>query len=129
MECSCDVPIDIDIDCLPDHPIETMPTANKEHRCQECWKIIKKGEKYLREKMFCAEGVTVHKTCLVCLSIRNMFFRTGFCYRVVLDDLRLHIRETDAGIPEDCIIKLPPDAKAKVLDMIDDYVQRQYDES
>lgn len=67
--CACD-----DFD-MPSICREEFPTARKEHKCCECGRIIRKGEKYqLIEGKW--EGVFDRfKTCMQCQAIRRDYGR------------------------------------------------------
>lgn len=68
-------------------------TARKQHKCRECYRVIEKGERYLREF-----GITNyrepfdHKTCRHCEPGRDLVQKKcrGFLYGAICEDLMEH---------------------------------------
>lgn len=94
-------------------------TAKKDHKCCECRQPIATGSKY--EYVF---GVwygdpDTHKTCLDCLSVRNIFFCDGWWYEQLWDQLKEHIDGAKGDISESCISALTPLAREKVCALIE----------
>ena len=72
--------------------------------------------------MFPVNGMapfSYYKTCLDCLSIREMFFCDGWYYEMIHEYLYEHIQEMKGEISEDCIKCLPPKAREMVCEMIE----------
>jgi hypothetical protein len=91
MECGCtDDYCDIDYQ-LQMHEIN-WPKARKEHRCYECRRIIKVGEKYEYTTAFDPEekGFVAFKTCKQCATIADQFM----CGCRIHGNLGEHIWET-----------------------------------
>lgn len=69
--------------------------ARKQHRCQECWRLIEPGENY--ERVFMAYDGTAYtsKTCQHCVGARKLLIKhcDGFLHESVLEDLQNHISE------------------------------------
>lgn len=55
----------------PEVSTETMPTARKQHVCEECGATIEPGEKYQLIKGLWEGTWETHKTCTFCASVRN----------------------------------------------------------
>ncbi len=77
------------LECCPDQDLiysrDEYPTARKEHKCYECGRIIKIGEKYLRFVGLwddCPDNIFLaFKTCLECKKdwdeVLEVFHRNG----------------------------------------------------
>ena len=115
MECSCSVDVCSDgaITVLK----EKIVTAKKEHKCSECGRKIKKEESYEYASGVWETKLNIYKTCLDCLSLRKQFFKDGFCYNAIWEMFEEEFRDTE--IPESCISKLTPGARAKVCVFIE----------
>ena len=99
----------------------TRPKARKEHKCNECKRIIPIGDKYLREVTLYDGEVEAWKTCKDCESIRDNFFTGGYYYGEILYTLREHIYESYGDVSESCIADLTPGAQEIVCNIIEDY--------
>ena len=93
--------------------------ARKEHKCNECHRIIKPGEEYEYVSGYWDGDFSVYKTCSDCLSIRNEFFCEGYFYEMVWEYLGEHINEVSGEIPESCLAALTPIAREKVCELIE----------
>lgn len=102
---------------------ECTPTAKKNHECCECGRIINTGEKYRVESGVWDGEPARFKTCIDCISIRDAFFCNGYIYTQILEDLDNHIQDSDGQISSEAIALLTPDARDRVLDMLDEYIQ------
>lgn len=124
MECAC---IDLDVDDYCLLLSSNKPRARKEHKCYECGKIIYPGCLYLVENTLFESNFTSYKTCLDCLSIRDVFF-CNYYYGQIWE--KLSERIWDGGI-DDCfgkdVLKLTLKAKEKVLKLMNE-VQRDREE-
>lgn len=103
----------------PEFAVRSTPVARKEHKCCECRRVIKKGERYTREKGKW-ETFHVYKTCIDCTSIRDAFFQNGYMYERVLSDVREEINNLGGDVPESCMLQLTPAAFDKVAVMIEE---------
>lgn len=99
----------------------TRPKARKEHKCNECKRIIPIGDKYLREVTLYDGEVETYKTCKDCESIRSNFFTYGYYYGEILYMLREHIYDSGGDVSERCIADLTPGAQEVVCNIIEDY--------
>jgi len=118
MDCTCN--IDIDHDGGPDCHSEKIVKAKQGHRCYECLKDIKPGDKYEYTSGKWDGCFLVYKTCLDCRSLRNQFF-SSFTYTMIWDDFDDYLGDCNAEIPEDCIAELTPVAREKVCEKIESY--------
>jgi len=99
---------------------EEQPVARKQHKCNECKRVIDVGEKYNLEVTVYDGEISKHKTCLDCLSIRREFFKDGFYYGETKWMLEEHVNDSGGDISESCIEALTPGARAMVCAMIED---------
>jgi hypothetical protein len=114
--CGC---IWVDDSYGPEFICETNPVARIEHKCGECNRVIKPGEKYERASG-CWDGrLETHKTCGDCLSIRASFFCAGWAYGGLWEMLGDHINDTRGEISSECILPLTPDAREGVFELIE----------
>lgn len=125
MECAC-VYVDNDEYSVP--LAAKKRKARKQHKCIECRKIIEPKEIYMYEKNVYDGEISECKTCLDCLSAREVFFCEGYYYGEIWNLLWDHL--TDGGI-DDCfgknVLKLTEKAKEKVLKLMDEY-REKYDD-
>lgn len=90
----------------------TNPVARKDHRCGECGRTIKPGERYERFRgVF--EGAFTHKTCEQCLDARAWIVNTcgGYVFGQVFEELEEHW-------VEDAMFRTP-DLRELILAMAD----------
>lgn len=68
------------------------PVAKKEHKCAECFRLIRAGEKYHTDTYYFDGGLTHHKTCAHCMVVRDWLQSEcgGFLYGGVEEDIREH---------------------------------------
>jgi hypothetical protein len=61
-------------------------------------------------------------TCASCLALREAFFCDGYYYGGLMESLSEHVTECvcEGQIPYDAIAKLPPKARARICDMVQD---------
>lgn len=116
MECSCEIICDIDESVVV--LFDKIVKSRKQHKCHECYRIIEKGEKYRSEKYVFEGKIDKHNTCLDCNSIREQFF-SSFFYGDIRDMVCDFVAEVDGEIPEKCILKLTPDARDFVLELME----------
>ncbi len=99
--------------------------ARKEHKCYECGEVIPVMAHYWREVYVFEGEITSHKTCLVCKSIRDVFFCDGWAYHGIREALEDHLRDT--GVEDVCfgkdILELTPEAKETVLALMDELTE------
>jgi len=115
-ECSC---INVDVDECVTILTDVYRKTRKEHRCYECRRVIRKGDRY-RYETFVNDGtIDKHKTCLDCNSIRKEFFCGSFMYTQIIEDLQEHVYDLNGEISSDCLGRLTPGARERVVEMID----------
>ena len=117
MECSCAINIDSDGDTASLFKSKIV-TARKEHQCCECHRKIMLGEEYENVNGKWDFGFETDKTCLDCVSLRDVFFES-WIYTQVWENFQDDFGYTDSVIPESCIAALTPGASAKVCELIE----------
>ena len=122
-ECTCNIDVDLDYGCIVDVIEDTRPVAKKEHKCNECSVIIEPGQKYSYEKYVLNGGITVHRMCLDCLSIRENLF-CWFMYENLWQEIHEHL--SNYGIFDgSCIDELKPRGRDMVCDVIEEYWENE----
>lgn len=86
MECGCQDDY-CDFDNGPECYQEIWRKARKDHKCCECYRDIKKGEKYQYISGIWDGRPSSFKTCKQCATIRDEYF----CGCAMLGDLREHV--------------------------------------
>lgn len=105
--------------------IETRtPKARKLHSCDECHRLINKGEEYRREILKWGSKFFHHKYCEDCLSLREVFFSNGWYYTYLWEDMNDFIGKVDGKISEFQITQLTKSARDKVCTLM----QEMWDE-
>ena len=110
MSCS----IDIDVDEYCELLEKANPRARKPHKCIECCRTIKVGEKYLYEKIV-DNGISVIKTCSDCETLRS--FLCSWHYGEVRYDIEENIGELD--ISSEQLDGLTDEAREYILGLIE----------
>lgn len=103
-----------------------MVKARKEHKCDECSRIINRGEKY--EYVFgiysdSYDNPCIMKTCSICLSIREAFFCDGFLHGDIIEAVREHIRAIDGKVGFDCLEILTDEARKVILKLMEETME------
>lgn len=119
MECLCEVGVYDDGE-YSETLSRVQPTARKQHRCSECFRAIQKDEQYEYYKGVYEGDVFIHKTCIDCLSIRNTFFKKGYCFESIVYEFNEFIRESGGQIAEECLAALTPKARERACNEIDE---------
>lgn len=80
---------------------ERERTAGKDHRCQECARWIRKGERYHADVIADESTIHTHRTCLHCMVVRDWLAKQcgGWVYTCVEEDAREHVFQGDGGWP------------------------------
>lgn len=108
----------------PEASTTKIRKARKQHRCFECGRTIEPGEKYEYISGIWDGAPSSYKTCLDCLSLRDVFFCGGWIYGEVWNEFREWLYEGEIeGIEaflagDDMRIeRLTPTARNMALDM------------
>jgi len=118
--CSCIVVDDYD---LPDFYVSETRRARKEYKCGECRRQIQSGETYEHVRGKWDGAITVYRTCVDCLSVRNSFFCDGFVHGNIWEVLEEHLDELvrfGNGVADSCIAPLTPRAREQVCDFVEE---------
>jgi hypothetical protein len=119
------------IDCDFDEPCKIISVqktrARKEHKCMECNNTISAGTLYEKYVGVSENKIFKHKTCLSCLSIREVFFQ-NYWFGGVFEELNNEISQSSGNISEACIRELTPDARAIVCELIEEYWEQWFNE-
>jgi hypothetical protein len=124
MDCST---VDVSVDDYCTVLSKITPKARKQHKCHECRRIINIGERYEKVTEVFEGEISTHKTCTSCLSIREVFFSDGYYFGQIIEAMEEHVFECDGDISEKQILKLDPDAKKIIADIIEEYLSNDYD--
>jgi len=87
--------IEIDVEGMPSFYTEKVVKARKMHKCVECHRGIKPGERYESAAGCWDDGFHVMKTCADCLSVRNAMFCSGWMYGEIWNEVREHLYYVD----------------------------------
>ena len=120
MECEC--MINVDIDGYARDLCDEWRKARKPHKCYECHRTIKSGEKYKYEVNVYDGEIDKFKTCIDCMSVRDAMF-CNFLYGEIWEAVREQVR--DGGIPESCLARVTKPAREKICSMIEEYWEYQ----
>lgn len=120
MECSCQINVGVDDEC---EMLSAKWTRSRSlHKCGECGLKIKPGAEYLRERTIYDGHFNTYKTCVDCLSIRQ-----NLCGDWIYTAVRETVSDAIADgleIPEKCIARLTPAARAWVCELIEEEWER-----
>jgi len=119
MDCAC-IYVDAENDLSGFQKIINRK-AIKKHICHECYRTIEKGEQYEYVSGMVEGDFFTNKTCSECLSLRNVFFCSGWYWGCVIDDLKNFINDTDGDFLNDKIFDLTEKARWKLFEYIEDY--------
>ncbi len=92
------------------------PKAQKLHSCDECHRLIQKGEVYRRDIMKFGSKLFHHKYCEDCLSLREVFFSSGWIYGRLWEQMSDFIGDTDGNISTHQILSVTKLARERILD-------------
>jgi hypothetical protein len=73
--------------------------ARKEHKCMECWRVIRKGERYHIINLIFDREFKSHKTCAHCYVMCQWLSAEcgGFMFRHVREDITEHVQYAYSG--------------------------------
>lgn len=114
---------EIDNDCcdMPECFSQADRKARKEHVCIECSRKIQPNETYRYESGIWSGEANSHKTCADCLSVRDAFACT-YVYGTLWEEMEQMICDYDGELSASKINSLTPNAKTKVLNLIDELI-------
>lgn len=116
ISCHCTVPTDID-ERAEMISIYT-PKALKHYLCDECENVIRIGVEY-RKEIYKFDSIHhIHKTCEDCLSVREVFFSSGY-YGCIWIQMKDFIADVDGDLSVSCLLDLTKSARGRILDMIE----------
>jgi hypothetical protein len=69
-----------DFDNAPEFYNSSRPLAKKAHKCDECGRIINRGERYERATGKWDGEVSTAKTCVYCLMARDLIESVALCF-------------------------------------------------
>ena len=120
MECSCSID-GLDGDRFEDVEQKIFIKENKSiKKCCECGRKILIGEEFEWYKGYYDGQHYIHYTCLDCLSLRDNFF-SSWLFESIWEIFRENMNGCDWQVPEKCLSKLTPAARAKVCESIENY--------
>ena len=109
---TCVCTIDSACDADPaDFYAKKFVTARREHVCEECGCKILPGQRYERICGKWEEEMHVHKTCMVCVEIRDCYF-CSWLFGEMWNDIEQEAREDNlptgnlAGLSKEALLKL-----------------------
>ena len=124
MNCACAVSCDMENEGSA-WGVREVKKARKTHKCYECRGIISAGSSYFYHTIFGEGTISNFKVCPDCQSVIRQFFDNGWMFGSVWDSLGEYLwgnwRE---DLPSSCICKLPPGARNKVCDLLEDIHSR-----
>lgn len=92
----------VDVDEAPSVFSETVRTARKPHKCEECRETIQPGSKYLYESGCWDGSWSSFSTCARCANVRRDYFKGGWLYGNCVEDFRETFGfDYRDGIPKD----------------------------
>ena len=128
MECDCTVFADVENQNTHMFSEAESRKARKEHKCSECGRIIITGEQYIYDSGVWEGEVGTYKTCQDCKSIRDVFFRDGWYFTMLWEELNNHLWEVDE-VSASCMLGLTKDARDKVCDILDENSEEKHENS
>jgi hypothetical protein len=127
MECSCVYPGDYD---PPDFTTKQIRKARKGHKCVECGCAISAGDRYEHSSNKYDYGIDVFKTCLDCISMREVFFCDGWFYGGIWEQFNEYLRDAISGeyFSWSKLGKVTPTVRAEICEMIEELWEEGYDD-
>lgn len=119
MECACTVGTETDITDKVQLLENRFVKSRKVHSCDECRRIIAKGDEYYKETWVYDGKVNHHKTCEDCYSLRQVFFSSGGWYGQLIDDMSDFVVDCGGELSVPCLLELTPRARGMVCDMVE----------
>lgn len=108
-------PLSGNYDDGPEFTSTRIRTARKQHWCCECRESIQPGCSYEYTTGKWDGSLSVYKTCLSCVEIRDHFACEGFIFEHLWEDLESNFfPDMKAGGP--CMEGLSPRAKSRLIE-------------
>ena len=93
--------------------------AHIEHKCSECGRIVI-NEEYRREILLNQnDRIFVHKLCDDCLSIREVFFSSGWYFGELINDLKRFVGDCNGSVSEHQLSMVTKRAKNMICNFMD----------
>ena len=127
MQCSCEIDSCSDTEIYDDSEAKIVKAVTDSLKCGECGKQIKFGEQCEWYRGEYEGGKYTHYTCLDCLSLREHFFY-NWAFENTWEDFEAHMQDCNWEIPESCLSKVTPAARAKICESVErewDYLDEQ----
>ena len=96
-----------------------MRLARKEHKCEECSRVIERGETYEHSVGLYEGEFQVNKTCPDCLSLRDTLF-CSWVYGSLWEDFEEEVYKYPESVSYDALARLTPFALAKACAIIEE---------
>jgi hypothetical protein len=119
MDCSCEVPMDID-KCYTFQKF-AVRKARKSQICCECSRIIDQKETYKKITDFTEGKFQHYSVCYDCLSVIEKFFTEGYYFTMVWELLEQHIREElIIDFPWSCLKDITKISRERICGIIEE---------
>jgi len=116
MGCGCQIEVNDDY-CRVELLRRSEPVARKEHRCTECGRKIRVGEKYIREATICEGDIDDEVSCSDCESLQSLV--CGRIYRGLREAIFEEVRWCGIEPTAPAIRALTPAAREWLCDLIE----------
>lgn len=94
--------------------------ARKVHKCNECGRVIEKGEIYERYAGICDGDFFTAKTCEGCRIIRDDLFCDGWFFGGIWEEIYANIEDIENTCFGDLVLKIPAYTKDKLCELFED---------
>ena len=111
--------------------VDQMEVALRSHKCTECRRSIGAGEEHelshrchrhaglLFRGTIGGGALETFRTCRDCLSVRREFFCDGWVFGGIWVDVEYHVEDLEGEVSSECLLRLTPVARFRVIDIID----------
>lgn len=122
MECSCSISHYHDNEETIGYQERKMRAA-KEHFCDECKRVVSKGEHFTFHSILMTENrIYNYKLCDECQEVVKTFFRDGWIFGQIWEDLNYYLEENwSEDLPSNCISKLSPRVRDSVCNILQEW--------
>ena len=116
VECAC---VDVgECDIYNDFYDKRARKARKQYKCEECNKVIDKGERYIYVSAKTEGCLWQFRHCADCESLLKTFFTCGYWHGMLWENFEEHVRALDGKISSECLLQLTPRARDMALEII-----------